>query len=541
MLYSIAQYLEKNMREPRVLLIYPPNQLMDIETPRPDWSLSLLYPAGALRQIGIEPDIVDASIGADDDRLEDTFYRRELQPNGLTKIGMSWERIREFVAKGNYDIVGLDGKFTPQTNMALRVAQICKEVNPNTLVITGGVSARNMVNRLFKNGWIDIICTTEGENVIQEIALRFAHSQGFDGIPGTAFRTRDGEIREYPYPKDMVVQNLDKLPLPAWDKMPFEKLVRIASPHGVPLTNKNLVYAPLMTSRGCPFQCEYCHISMEREVRGRLGEAIEQARLESVARSGEIGKFRIKSDERVMQEIEILVGLFVVKIFLEDDSMFAFKPRIARLAKRMIGKGLRFADANGVNIVHLFTKVGGKLVPDKEILELVKEAGLHELLLPIESGSQRILNEYATAKVNLAIHDVEALFRVATREIGIVCPTNIMIGFPNETEEEMWQSVDMAKRLLDAGAAFVTPFIPTPYPGSGLFKRAVADNHLDFDFDPDQMNWKNGIMKNTTVPLWRIREIIQHINDEVNTPEHRARRIRESIGAQRLAGTNPTN
>ena len=72
--------------EPKVLLVYPPNQLMPIETPRPDGSLGPLYLAGALREVGVEPDLVDMTVGTKEDSLEDTFYRSEMQENGLVRI-----------------------------------------------------------------------------------------------------------------------------------------------------------------------------------------------------------------------------------------------------------------------------------------------------------------------------------------------------------------------------------------------------------------------------------------------------------------------
>ena len=58
----------------KVLLIYPPNQLMDVETPRPDGSLGPLYLASSLEKIGIQTDILDASVGSDNFLFKDTFY-----------------------------------------------------------------------------------------------------------------------------------------------------------------------------------------------------------------------------------------------------------------------------------------------------------------------------------------------------------------------------------------------------------------------------------------------------------------------------------
>ena len=175
------------MREPKILLLYPPNQLMPVETPRPDGSLGLLYLAGALRDIGIEADLLDATVGTAHDTLEQTFFRSELQPNGLTRIGMTWHRLEEFFASAMYDIICINSNFTPQTTMAFKTAEITKRVNPATLVVAGGVNARNLWQRFMRTGNFDIICTTEGEKVIQEIAFRFRQELPYDSINGTIY------------------------------------------------------------------------------------------------------------------------------------------------------------------------------------------------------------------------------------------------------------------------------------------------------------------------------------------------------------------
>lgn len=95
----------------RGLLIYPPNQLMDIETPRPDGSLGPLYLAAALESKGIVTDILDARIGSQEDNLEDTFYRNVKQQNGLTRIGMDFDKIAEYVTKNKYDFVGINSNW----------------------------------------------------------------------------------------------------------------------------------------------------------------------------------------------------------------------------------------------------------------------------------------------------------------------------------------------------------------------------------------------------------------------------------------------
>ena len=110
----------------------------------------------------------------------------------------------------------------------------------------------------------------------------------------------------------------------------------------------------------------------------------------------------------------------------------------------------------------------------------------------------------------------------------------MMIGFPDESEEEMNQSIEFSKKLMEAGAPYVTFFIPIPFPGSKLFEIAIAGRYLDENFNPDNMNWKNPIMKNTTVHPERLIEIRDRANEVVNKNDFLEKRVRESA-AHRLS------
>ena len=118
----------------------------------------------------------------------------------------------------------------------------------------------------------------------------------------------------------------------------------------------------------------------------------------------------------------------------------------------------------------------------------------------------------------------------AMTDRGIAAPVNMMIGFPDEEESEIHQSIEFAKRLRDAGAPYVTFFIPIPFPGSKLYTMAVNEGYLPTDFDPDHMNWKRPVMQNTSVHPERLIEIRDSANQQVNTDKHIAGRLKQSIG-----------
>ncbi|MEI6058743.1 MAG: cobalamin-dependent protein, partial [archaeon] len=431
------------------IIIYPPNQLMDVETPRPDGSLGPLYLASALEARGIKTDILDASVGGPRQSLKDTFYRSVRQSNGLTRIGMSFEEIAEHVAQKGYDFVGISSNFTPQTRMAFETAQAIRQKNPNIKIYAGGVNARALYERFLATGNFDAVCLTEGEKIFPELVESQARPPEMREIKGIAFNL-EGRVVVNPADKSCIAHNLDELHMPSWDKMAFNKYDGINSPHGVDITpDSPKRYAPIMTSRGCPYSCLYCHNSDE----GGDNE------------KGPIGRLRLSSIERVVQEIEALKALGVSKLFFEDDSLLAKKDRAKEIFRRARGYGLAIANVNGVNLIDFYNRSGGVDKPwaiDHEFIEVLRDAGFSQLVFPAESGSRRILKKYASGKVNLDKMNLPLLMREMSQK-GILAPVNIMIGFPDETRELVFDTIELKCKEFyktDSKASLTTVHVP---------------------------------------------------------------------------------
>ncbi|MFA5856731.1 MAG: radical SAM protein [Candidatus Pacearchaeota archaeon] len=497
------------MKNSRVLLIYPPNQLMDIETPRPDGSLGPLYLASSLERNGISTEVLDASVGGKGYSLEDTFYRNIKQENGLTRIGMNFSEIADYVSRNNYNVVGISSNFTPQTNMAINTARAIKESSPNTKIYAGGVNARALNERFLRTGYFDGICLTEGELIFPRLIL-----EGRENTPGIAY-IKDNNIITNPVDLSCFPASLDELAMPSWEKLPMDKYSKIASPHGVDVTESHSKkYAPMMTSRGCVFKCLYCHISSE----GKESDF------------GNLGKLRTHSIERVINEMDTLKSLGIERIFFEDDTLLAIKPRVKEIFSIAKDKGFSISNVNGVNLINFFKEYSSnKWEIDIDYLNILKQAGFEQVVFPIESGSQRILDKYASGKVKLDRMDLSLLMRTMS-DMNIKAPVNLMIGFPDETEEEVKKSIEMGKRMIDSGAPYVTFFIPIPFPGSRLYDMALLNGNLENNFDPDTFNWKRPVMINTNIPRERIEELRDYANEEVNKKEHLKKRLEDSIG-----------
>jgi len=472
----------------KVLLLYPPEQNWPDTMCKPNGSLAYPMLAGALLEAGIDVEIFDACVGNDKDDLQEVFYKSTPLENGMAQTGVSNERILEEIK--DFDIIGITSIFTHQETMVLKCANIIKKNYPDKFIISGGVNARNRMQKFFDNG-IDLICTSEAEETIVQIVEMVKNKDyNWDKVPMVSF-TKDGKIK-HSKAQGSIIWNLDKLPLPAWHLLPNERYWEIGRPHGGHFQpHEELKYASMMTSLGCPFACSYCHIASEKGERSDL--------------TGPIGRFRIKSDERVIQELQILKDLGVKQVFIEDDSIFGMKKRGIRLIKKVVGMGLEILDVNGINIIHMIKpKEGG--IPDEEVIELLVQAGFRDIVLAFESANERIIKKYASNKWSINQTDVTGLIKTIKKH-GLRVAGNFMIGYPDETREEIMNTINYAKERATDGLDAANFFLVMPLPGTPLFDQAVAQGYISKDFNPDRMHWQKANMINTLVPAHELEKI----------------------------------
>src|SRR4051812_15527816 len=213
--------------DPRFLLMYSALQFGPLEMAKPDGSLSLPYVAGSLRRAQYDVDILDVSVGKPEDRLEDTFLKPTVLPSGLRRCGISLERVGEIM--NDYDVIGISSIFTTQTTMVMELTEFAKATSPEKLIIAGGVNARNMRRRFFDAG-VGIIALSESEETILAIARALQGKGKMTDVPGIAYRDDTG--REIVNPVGRITEDLDDLPLPAWDLQPLDKYWDLSRPHG---------------------------------------------------------------------------------------------------------------------------------------------------------------------------------------------------------------------------------------------------------------------------------------------------------------------
>jgi len=473
----------------KVCLLYPPQQTNPNVECKPEGALAYPSLGAALLNAGHEVSIFDACVGNKKDSLE-VFYSSTKLPSGLNRTGVSEGRILEEVA--DCDIVGITSIFTAQETMALECAKLIHKAFPKKVLVSGGTNAKSRYKKFLSSGF-DIVCLSEAEKTIVQIADMIR----WDSIDGIAWYDGQTYGKNLPNNADLIL-DLDELPIPAWELHPNEIYWQIGRPHGASPDKTNdgeFKYASMMTSLGCVFNCKYCHIS---------GEGFGKT-------------FRTKSIERVKIELRKLKELGVNELFLEDDTLFGHKRRGIKLLESIKDFNFRLWGINGLNIAHLlkYNRGSGIFQPDLEVLDALAECSFAAVSLPIESGSQRIINYYASNKWDIFRSNIDALIH-ELNERGINSGCNYMIGYPDETEEEIETTVDMARRHMDAGAKSANFMLVIPLPGTKLYVEALDKGHLSTDFNPDTFNWRQASMKNTVVSPERLEEIHQKVYREVN-------------------------
>ena len=403
------------------LLIYPPfyfaDQLADSLTPH--LPLGLAYIAGSLKQNGHRISVIDAYTDG---------YESVAEQNGIFVRGLSPDDVCQRVTELQPDVILLSLPFTVQSIPALDLAEKLKNSFPDIPIIIGGPHATADAMSLIELPFIDVVVRGEGEEVIPAVLERLYNKLELSNLPGIVFKDRNGRVKDNGRGK--LINNLDSLPLPLWEAFDMEHIWHLRGERS----------ATIITSRGCTYSCSFCSI---HQVMGRT--------------------FRYRSPQNVLKEIDTLVSQFgVEKIYFEDDNLTLDSERAKTLFQMIIDRdySIKWYPRNGIRMETL----------DPEMLVLMKRSGCSHIWIAPESGSPDILKNVINKRLNS-----ELVFETAQMilEVGIPVTSFFVIGFPQETREDLKLTFSMALTLKKMGVNDFWFSCAIPYLGTKLFDMCV--------------------------------------------------------------------
>jgi len=221
-----------------------------------------------------------------------------------------------------------------------------------------------------------------------------------------------------------MIEDLDTLPMPA------RHLVNLDKYHGILSKRKT---TSILSARACPYHCVFCH-----QPKG--------------------SKWRARSAESVVGEMEIIAEMGIGEIEIMDDTFSYDRDRTLSICWHIQDRGLKI----NWNIRTRVDKV------DEGMLHLMAEAGCKRINYGVESFDNRTLKTLRKGfDSSQALNAIEM-----TKEAGIEVQAYLMLGSPDETEEQMKSTIRLTNTIKPDYAYFS---LTSSLPGTALYEQGLRE------------------------------------------------------------------
>ncbi len=392
----------------RVLLVNPPYKGSRVKVV---FSAGLGYIAQSLQSSSIEYDVLDMSLG---------YGYGDLK-----------QRIRAF----GPDLLGLS-VMTYRYKQTYALIDTLKNDFPDIDIVAGGPHISLFRQKVLDDcKGLDYGVVLEGEETIAELCSKDEPGS----IKGLIHR-REGKtvfngLRDF-------ISNLDEVAFPRYDKFEMDKSFF-----------KKMNALPVVSSRGCPFDCIYCPVQFS------IGQT-----------------FRMRSPKHIIDELRFWHEKGYKRFSFADDNFTLKKERVYELCdllKKEKLSGIQLSCDNGIRA----DKV------DKNLLRYMKEVGFHRIAFGVEGGNDKVLKNLHKSEsietIKLRIHEAV--------ELGYDVSLFFLVGSPGETWDDLQDSFKIALES-SAGTAFFYNIIP--FPNTKLFEwikengRLLEDPDVYLDYYP---------------------------------------------------------
>jgi len=349
----------------------------------------------------------------------------------------SEEHLTRHLDDNKYDMVAVSviaGYY--QYAKLLKISEAINRSKNRPFYVLGGYGPTPEPEFFMQKTSADLIAMGEGDISAVEIIKALRGEKKFEDVLGIAYRDGD-QIKINP--RQPLVQDLDSLPLPAYDLFEMEHY-RLFRP---PNSSSTTFSLPVMSARGCTFKCTFCY---------RMDTG-----------------YRARDPKALLDEVEMLYRDYGINyISFQDDLLMSS----VKHTEEVCNEFMRRRREKGLDIKW---NCNGRLnYCSKELLQLMKDAGCVFINYGIESVDNDVLKYM---KKGLRFEQIEKGIE-DTLEIGISPGLNMLFGNIGDNLETLRRSVDFLVKY-DDGAQLRTIRPVTPYPGSPLYYRAIQDGLLE--------------------------------------------------------------
>lgn len=400
-------------------------------------------------------------------------FTNECISNPSKIITISKNVLNDIITQYQPDIVGFSASFLFQHSLVKELIEFTKDNFPFIAIFLGGYPtvAPGLVMKDIPS--LDVLFIGEADISLVQVLESAENKIPLGNIRGIAYRSDDGVVINQGH---NLVTNISEIPHPSFDMLPLSKYKDILGRNDF----------PMMTSRGCPFSCNFCAI---RLYSGRT--------------------LRLRNLDDLLKEMEVLHNKFNIDfLHIWDDNFIVNKKHSKGFLKALIKHKMTvpWCDLGGFHVNSM----------DEELLDLCKASGCSQIVFAIESGCDRVLKDIMNKNV-----DLEHALKMAKycREIGLPVHCYFILGNPGETEQEIKKTINFAHEMKVDSCSFS---IATPFYGTKYYEIAIEKGY--FLHNPDNifgMKYMEADLKIEGLSPQALKDIQYDANIRVNFLENR--------------------
>lgn len=374
-------------------------------------------------------------------------------------------------------VIAISALFTPSYHNMIEIGRITCQLFPDALILAGGGVPQNMALQVYKDSkCFDALCYGEGEIPLRELLDVVGMDQRKNFLQKHSSWITPKKLEKHQAFYHKFIENLDEIPFYDYDLCNIKDYSINPAFTAYAAVNQIEANFHIMTSRGCPQKCIFC---ASHTVHGR--------------------KMRYYSVERVREDFFRLRDQYGAKtLVFQDDHLMGDVKRALKIIKIVGELGITAVFQNGLALFGL----------TREMLEAIKAAGVEQLTLPVESGSQRVLRKIMKKPLNLKI---VSHVLADCRDLGIYTNVNILIGMPGETKKDIDDAIVFLQSI---NANWFAILFATPLAGSEMLDICLEKGYIRGDYT--DTDYKKAIVETEDFTVEYIFNAAYSMNLELN-------------------------
>lgn len=355
--------------------------------------------------------------------LKKNNYKYRVIDCGIEK---NWpQKIKEILKDFNPDIIGITG-FSYAYNYLYETIKKIKSFT-STPIILGGPHVSATKEKILEDTKVNFAMYSESEVSFLEFLKIFSQKKpDYSKVTNLIWKDKNKTIINKP---GSLIFKLDHLPFPDYESFKIKEY---------PCYNEKII--PIITSRGCPYGCNYCSVKLS------MGQC-----------------FRPRSPQNVVEELKYWHKKGYSSFDINDDCFTLDTNRAQKICDLIVKNKLniKFQLYNGIRVNNITLN----------LLKKLKKAGCYFIAYGCESGSQKTLDRI---KKGITLAQVKNAVYL-TNKANIRHAVNFIIGHQQESYQDALETLYFAKSL---NCDYVNFYNLVPYPGTDVYDWAVKNAHF---------------------------------------------------------------